>query len=86
MSEKKISEVSWSFMIRPDNKIKVTIMQRQDGPFATDMEKGKGQYYTSAEKWNGSTWDFIKGSTGHTTYNTFEKAFNAALALEKELK
>ena len=42
-------DVEWRYVVPPRNETRITIRQRQDGPFREDVVGGEGHYHVSVE-------------------------------------
>lgn len=55
--------VTWTFVVPPENVRRVVITQRQDGPFRGNRVSGPGHYYVSAQHLVAGEWKHIEGSS-----------------------
>lgn len=70
-------DVTWRYVVPPENDTRVVITQRQDGPFRKDITGGQGNYYVSGEGMFRGRWQHIEGST-RMTCNSLTEAEKSA--------
>ena len=76
-------DVEWRYVVPPRNETRITISQRQDGPFREDVVGGEGHYHVSVEVYWRGQWVHREGSSSGA-YSSWQEAFLAAIAKWQE--